>query len=202
MSYGTVLESEFFDKPEVLQLMQTGDGVRAVLMLLELRNWSASAQSDGVIPKYALRRATTHDDPLDGLKLLASVGLAVEAEESWSIDWSDQKSATERAEQNEYWRLQKRHQRGNHSECPSHWQCRKHMSSRDTGKDTTQDSDTKSNRDSQHKTRQGKTKTPTVSEGDLDEVNRQNPSPSAPPGAGSTTEPGYGTDIPKLGEEF
>ncbi|MFC9768008.1 hypothetical protein [Rhodococcus jostii] len=142
MSYGTTLEAEFFNKSKVLKLMQTVDGERAVLVLLQLRQWSASDKSDGAIPSYVLRNATQHDDPESALALLVSVGLAVEIAEGWQIEWKDtgQKIAEERGEQAEYWKLQKRHQRGNHETCPNHWQRRKAMSRKDKDKESSRES--------------------------------------------------------------
>lgn len=165
MSYGTVLEAEFFDDPSVLKLMQTPDGARAVLMLLELRTYSASAQSDGVIESHVLRKATIHSDPEAAFKLLESAGLATRRDDGARvIDWSNQKTADDRQNQNEYWRKQKAHQRGNHEQCPDYWKCRQGMSRKDTSKDSAKDSSPMSSRESspesyresQHKTRKGK----------------------------------------------
>lgn len=158
MSYGTTLEAEFFDDSAILKLMQTLEGARAVLMLLELRTYSASAKSDGVIEPHVLRKATVHPDPDSAFLLLELAGKVLKREDdgAWIVDWESQKTADDRQAQNEYWRISKRHQRGNHEQCPDHWQCRRGMSRKDTSKDKAQDTAPLSNRESQHKARKGK----------------------------------------------
>ncbi|QPG90951.1 hypothetical protein [Rhodococcus qingshengii] len=145
MSYGTVLESDFFDRPGILKLMQTPEGVRAILALLELRTYSANAKSDGVIPIYALRKATTHSDPDSALALLHSVGESEQLDDDeWFINWEGQKTADERSALQVKWKISKRHQRGDHADCPTTWKCRKSMSAKvsyeDKGEESSQDS--------------------------------------------------------------
>ncbi len=126
MSYGTIIEGEFFDDANVLKLLMAEKGSRAILCLLELRVWSTNAKTDGVVPLHALRKATTHPEPLNALSLLVDNGLAVQlSEDEWQIDWTAQTTAEERADQREGWRIKKRHQRGKHDECPESWWCRK-----------------------------------------------------------------------------
>ncbi|RGP48442.1 hypothetical protein AWH04_13245 [Rhodococcus erythropolis] len=146
--------------------MQTLEGARAVLMLLELRTYSASAKSDGVIEPHVLRKATVHPDPDSAFLLLESAGKVLKREDdgAWIVDWESQKTADDRQAQNEYWRISKRHQRGNHEQCPDHWQCRRGMSRKDTSKDKAQDSAPLSNRESQHKARKGKSRQDKVTE--------------------------------------
>jgi hypothetical protein len=194
MSYGTTLEAEFFDESAILKLMQTLEGARAVLMLLELRTYSANAQSDGIIEGHVLRKATIHPDPDSAFELLESAGLVTVREDGARvIDWESQKTADDRHAQSEYWKLQKRHQRGNHDTCPDHWQCRKGMSSKDSSKDTGQDSHPLSHRESQHKTRKGKSSQDHISDmGEDEDVTGkpgQNLDSTPSPSGGARPEP-------------
>lgn len=189
-----MLEAEFFDSPEVLKLMQTLEGARAVLMLLELRNYSASAKSDGVIEAHVLRKATIHPDPDSGFELLESAGLTMRREDGARVlNWENQKTADDRQAQNEYWKIQKRHQRGNHATCPGHWQCRKGMSSKDTSKDKAEDSTPLSRKESQHKTRKGKSRQDHISDmGEVEDVTGkpgQNLDSTPSPSGGARPEP-------------
>ncbi|WP_072802978.1 hypothetical protein [Rhodococcoides yunnanense] len=129
MSYGTIIEGEFFDGSNVLKLLLSDEGSRAVLCLLELRVWSTNAKTDGAIPLHALGKATRHPEPLKAIALLVEYGLAIElSADEWQIEWDAQTTSAEREEQKEGWRIKKRHQRGKHEECPETWWCRKKKS--------------------------------------------------------------------------
>jgi hypothetical protein len=200
MSYGTVLEAEFFDNPEVLKLMLTLEGARAVLMLLELRTYSASAQSDGVIEAHVLRKATIHSDPDSAFELLESAGLVMVREDgAWLLDWESQKTADERQKQNDYWKIQKRHQRGNHDTCLDYWKCRNGNVPKDTSKDSSPMSSQESTKESSLKTRKGKSRQDHISDmGEVEDVKGkpgQNLDSTPSPSGGARPEPAEEVEI-------
>ncbi|WP_040863588.1 hypothetical protein [Nocardia niigatensis] len=125
MTYGTNLQAEFFTELPQLQLRSTEDGRSALLLLLELRTWSAHARTDGHVPSYALPLATLAPNRDGALELLADAGLLEVVEDGIQIDWSGQKTKDERDAQNAQWRQRDKHKRGDHSICPMTWTCRK-----------------------------------------------------------------------------
>ncbi|MFE3986019.1 hypothetical protein ACFXPR_16185 [Nocardia tengchongensis] len=125
MSYGTTLEAEFFTALPNLKLYTTPEGQQALLVLLELRTWSARGLTDGFVPAFALPQATMMKDPESALELLADAGQIEAVEDGYQIDWSGQKTKNERESDQAEWARKKKHQRGNHSACPMTWTCRK-----------------------------------------------------------------------------
>jgi hypothetical protein len=95
--------------------------------------------TDGKLARKSLRRITDSEDLAGDVEALVEVGLWVETDEGWDIDWSDQERADDvrrRQEGNaERQRKHRQHAAGDHSLCASS-RCK---AARDTTSDVTRD---------------------------------------------------------------
>ncbi|WP_155290390.1 hypothetical protein [Rhodococcoides fascians] len=120
MSYGPIIDPDFFDREAVID-MQTDDESRsALLVLFELMVFSMAARTDGRIKRNMLRKATMHGHPEDAMALLVKRGLATETPEGWQINWDRQKSAEWVAKKQKDGADWDRHIHGNHVDCADH----------------------------------------------------------------------------------
>ncbi|MDV8022504.1 hypothetical protein [Rhodococcus sp. IEGM 1330] len=137
------LSDDYYDRPEFLDLSRS-----ALCLTTEAIVYSSRSLTDGYIPKNALRRISTSEDPIADAQELVAAGIWEELENGYQIPWDGQRTAEQIAEDREKGRIRKAVQRahlaGDHSGCAEWKFCRKAKGSKVSHPDSAPESSTES----------------------------------------------------------
>lgn len=119
--------------PERLEHLGLSRGAR--LLHIEATVWANKLLTDGLIPRRRLPRITDSENLEDEVVELVSVGLWVERDDGYQVDWTDQESSETVRRRREQARVRKRrhreHKQGNHEYCDPRSVCRTRDETRD-----------------------------------------------------------------------
>lgn len=129
------LSDDYYDRTEFLRLSRS-----ALAMTTEAQVFASRSQTNGFIPREALRRLTTSPDPESDATELVNAGVWELLPDGWQIPWNNQRTADQVAADRERDRIRKAHSRGNHSDCPSYYTCKNSASGSDSRKESRSES--------------------------------------------------------------